>query len=181
MKRFCRWMFNGLTAIAAVVCVVTVFAWVRGFFTAPALTWVNSTGTGRWAIRCSMGEMEVDHVVNNAPGQYSPKWGGLSFTEEQPFSIDQTFRSLGSRVHFDFRIYGLGHGQFQPQPPRGGIRVAFLFWPCWAAVLITLPVPVLYAIRRRRVAEGHCRICGYDLRATPECCPECGRIPEKLA
>jgi hypothetical protein len=57
-----------------------------------------------------------------------------------------------------------------------------LIVPCWllaastgAWPLISLTLLVHRGIaRRRRRRAGHCQHCGYDLRATPQRCPECG-------
>lgn len=57
--------------------------------------------------------------------------------------------------------------------------------PFWGLLLATLVLPVAWVAHRRiRTWASHrprprgiCSTCGYDLRATPDRCPECGRIP----
>ena len=63
-------------------------------------------------------------------------------------------------------------------------RHYLLLFPHWAVVL-ALGVPALGLVRpvvsharnRRRARRGLCLSCGYDLRATPGRCPECGAVP----
>jgi hypothetical protein len=59
--------------------------------------------------------------------------------------------------------------------------VARWWWPCLLAG--ALPAARIFRwvrrnrLRRLRRLAGQCVNCGYDLRATPERCPECGSVP----
>lgn len=105
-----------------------------------------------------------------------------------------THQSIAGRLGLSFLVHGsssipgmrsidlagLGFFTCGPLPPN---QQTFLFratMPYWELCLASLVFPVLRAchvLRKRKAAPGFCKDCGYDLRATPDRCPECGTIP----
>ncbi|MDB5355960.1 MAG: hypothetical protein JWN24_2413 [Phycisphaerales bacterium] len=122
--------------------------------------------------------------------------GWLAIDITQYSTIDPTtsrnFRAMGrwsTQTAFDA-------SRLNPVPSaRGGALLGFalqsattndytwhrLVIPLWFLILLAAVAPVVRArsaVRlRRRVKLNLCATCGYDLRATPERCPECGTVP----
>jgi hypothetical protein len=72
-------------------------------------------------------------------------------------------------------------GWYGPGTSLRAYRYSYFLVLLPAAVLPTTRL-VSFARRRfrfRRCAPGVCEGCGYDLRATPQRCPECGRVPSQ--
>jgi hypothetical protein len=63
-----------------------------------------------------------------------------------------------------------------------GVRYVTAVAPFWSLAALAATPPLAWAAlrtrararRRRQKAAGLCPTCGYDLRATPDRCPECG-------
>jgi hypothetical protein len=59
----------------------------------------------------------------------------------------------------------------------GTLDLAIDWWRVIAVGAILPVVRLVKLITGRRRPCDHCATCGYDLRATPERCPECGTVP----
>jgi hypothetical protein len=117
--------------------------------------------------------------------------------QERPLLALYPFQARGANPHEDYGRYGdiLGWSGSAPQLLGFGYGkgtngagadwvVAVPFWFPAVASIAALAV-ARRAGKRRRAArvrlDDLCPACGYDLRATPDRCPECGREAETAA
>jgi len=66
-----------------------------------------------------------------------------------------------------------------PNTPYSSGRILWITIPYWLLLGVMSLLPLLRLLmwwRRRGRMAGLCPNCGYDLRATPDRCPECGTI-----
>ena len=168
-----RRLLNLLTALSLLLCMAVVAMWVRGFWASDRFyvtpnvylfSVVGGSGGGWVELSLVMPDQRrpyrravYQHWVL-APGAW-PAYPGDRVTASP------------SRVRLPgFAWYASRFG------PDETIRGLYVAWPLAAAVTLTLPAWRAYARlrgfgRRRR---SLCPTCGYDLRATPGRCPECG-------
>jgi hypothetical protein len=93
--------------------------------------------------------------------------------------------------HHEWVSHGFGMHRWKQLPLNGpGPKFTNYYYgislPFWLLAILCGIAPVLRwnprrLRRRRRLAAGLCLTCGYDLRATPDRCPECGTIAGTIA
>ncbi|MDB5291032.1 MAG: hypothetical protein JWL69_2273 [Phycisphaerales bacterium] len=189
-----RHLFTLLSALSLLLCIATTTLWVRSYryvsYWDSHRYW-NTDGRGHrdefWAISYHGGLCYSHSLLWTedywAIRGFSPSQNGRRFDGN-----GEKWKGRSASNGFVHRTYaGFGYERWD-SVKAGDLKVTGTIWaiavPYWsvAALFAVPPAGWLLAFRRARSAgwrlrHMRCFRCGYDLRATPERCPECGEIP----
>jgi hypothetical protein len=189
MKRLRRWLFNGLALLSLLLCVVTIGLWMRSYWRQDAMPFLAKPSSTCF-LADWRGHVELTRQYVVAPAMPSG-WGASTST----YGYVGVFRQGGGSGGVSWDPHLIAPGEFYfghtVDLGYGSISTTQIFhrfdvWavPFWLIVLVFATPPIFVALRKlkasRRSIRGLCSLCGYDLRATPERCPECETIPKKV-
>jgi hypothetical protein len=172
-----RKLFTLAAGVSAVLCVGVCVLWVRSYWVSD--NWVRDVPAGRIGMGSERGRIVWRHVsylrgtrvVFNAPVGYQTVPVTATGVGSSPTPASWSFAR--SRMFFE-------HAVGRPPAVSGLVDVEDFAVPLWAPVLTASVLPAIWLLLRMagrmRAAAGLCPACGYDLRATPDRCPECGRM-----
>src|SRR5688572_2101807 len=171
-----RVCINTALTLSLIVLATSLGLWFRGrskvdlftpFDRKNALDVVLLTGTGKLFIG-----------VNNF------NWEGTRHRSWEAETDRPTVEKLAWRLFWGDGDYSGGRrGDFALMWRSDEYHFAVVLMPIWTITLLAAVVPGCalagWLRRRRRMNDLRCGSCGYDLRATPGRCPECGTVPAK--
>jgi hypothetical protein len=159
VKREFRRFRNAATALSALLCLGSAGLWLVTLAADPLSAW--NLPAGPLGIRSAGGEVELAW------------WAGDRWMSSWVFPLPNRIPKLADGC--PWRWFGFGAGA--PGPFDNRYRVVV---PHWFIVLTTALLPVRWTVVRSRARRAfrncRCGRCGYDLRATPDRCPECGTL-----
>jgi hypothetical protein len=191
-----RRLFTLLSALSLLLCVGTWTLLVRSYSAKTTVTFWTSRGLTELA--WERGKAWIDngpqHESERETSRRIQRKAAKLFNEFRPMdeayrqakksgskSMDELEKMLDDRDFFVVRCFGLQRlsDQLYRQPKTPPFRISASLWSIAAASGIlpavwAIGLPLSWHTRRRRLKRNLCPSCGYDLRATPGRCPECG-------
>jgi hypothetical protein len=191
MRRLLRILLNAAMVLSLMLCVVTVLLWVRS---RSAMEWLPiSTSTENEGGGCVVMDRTTSYLIVSQAGCVAVRRTFLPFGDrcqrtsgiEAEMRLSQLDRAddideLG--VITSWAGFEVATGR-RSLPSQGRVlqRLAIPYWSLTVATGLAAGMGLSLTVRHgRHRRSGFCDCCGYDLRATPERCPECGAIPKTL-
>jgi hypothetical protein len=191
MRRLLRWTFHALAAASLLLCLATAGLWVRSHWVYDRLFARRLEATESEYVR----EYRREHsryIVSSFRGHLAGSLEWYEHTEVGPtppweFHLTHSAAPSDRRdLDNDMDAYPESHYGFTADPASyAGYTLNIRAWHVRdrSLVIASAALPAIFIFRqiravrrrRRRSRLGLCPACGYDLRATPGRCPECGR------
>jgi hypothetical protein len=164
-----RKLFNLSTVLSLLLCAATIAMWARSYWISDSWEWHRHYRTRFVAINRGRVLVQVNHGPSGTE-EFSP-------IDHYAYVMKPTeTRGLGRPWRFGgFWVEDLS---FAPTASRAAwLPYTDVVVPLYALLIVSLILPALTLrrlLRARMRKAGLCPKCGYDLRATPQRCPECG-------
>lgn len=157
--------FTIMSVVSLLMFVAVTVLWVRSYWWWDSLT----SRFGQHNLILGSASGDIVFIAIQYEGERSGfEWEAASERADDPYegSLERLLRirSLWQMGSF----LGMNYGSWE-------LNLPYIY-----AGAITLATPTAWLIRharKNRRTTGLCTACGYDLRATPDRCPECGALP----
>jgi hypothetical protein len=178
-------IFSRLLAVFPLLaCVAIGVLWARSYAGSDKLVWTRDDG--QRSLRSAQGQVVLGIYLANGPGRTSTGDDyGLKYERGGPAPAAMELMTIlmlcSDRTATTIYWERGGFAWSQRRSSRDLIVTGVA--PFWSVALATAAPPVGWSMlrlgslvrrRRRLKTRGLCPTCGYDLRATPDRCPECG-------
>jgi hypothetical protein len=167
-----RRVFTLLSALSLLLCVATCVLWVRSKSdrVRQCDNWIVATARSEYWVIVQPGRFVIDRKAVRRIGD------SIEYDRAPNFLDDfRGWTHHGVDPNLSRSSLWFGYGQCSTDAGTTAWAVAI---PCWSMAGIFAVFPLMWVKRHwqgRGRSAGMCPSCGYDLRATPERCPECGR------
>jgi hypothetical protein len=181
-----RGLLNLLTILSLLLCVTAVVFWVRGYVAGREFIKYQRIDPRLWTLY---------QLGSRTGGQIDVTFERHTFTRDGLVEEYRRLKPFGSEGFSYIRlkpkddILGsgsmfnrMGFGVHSSAPSdAGGTYGSWSVWfPHWFVIVLSGILPMVWLLRSRRqrvrIAGNCCLTCGYDLRASPDRCPECGAV-----
>ena len=174
-----RHLFTIMFALSLVLCIATAGLWVRSHFWRDRI--LDYARTYTLQVESDFGEVLLLWDTGTHP---RPKelqcWMKMVFpagpTTDQLQTPDKPTMLEHLGIEFEYET----SGDYFYSVRRMAVLPHWLFVAFFALMSLFWRIIARRFYRRHAVKLGRCPACNYDLRATPDRCPECGEMPKEI-